>query len=66
MKKNLHPKWFLKTPVYCNGRLIKFVSSTQNRINLDIWSGNHPFFISNKTKISLGGNTERFFKKYNF
>jgi large subunit ribosomal protein L31 len=66
MKKNLHPKWFSKTPVYCNGRLVKIVSSTQNRIMLDIWSGTHPFFISSKPKLSLGGSTDRFLKKYSF
>ena len=65
MKKFIHPKWFLKTNVYCNGFLIKEVSSTKPILSVDIWSGNHPFFNSKKTNISVKNQTERFLNKYN-
>lgn len=65
MKKNNHPKWYTKTPVYCNGKLVKFVSSTQSAIYLDVWSGTHPFFAKTVKNLPIGNQMERFLKKYN-
>lgn len=64
MKKFLHPKWYPKTPVYCNGKLVKFVSSTQSSFYLDVWSGTHPFFTKSFKTVSLGGKLDRFLQKY--
>lgn len=66
MKKSLHPKWYSKTRIYCNGQLVKFVSSTQPFMNLDVWSGTHPFFTKSLKNLPVGGKIERFLKKYNF
>nr|BCL05880.1 ribosomal protein L31 [Pteridomonas sp. YPF1301] len=63
MKKLIHPTWFLKANVYCNGIFIKQVSSTKSILSVDIWSGTHPFFIKKKTKY-LKNQTDRFLKKY--
>lgn len=65
MKILLHPKLYKKTPVYCNGNLVKIVSSTQQVINLEVWSGTHPFFTKSLKNVPISGKIERFFKKYN-
>ena len=43
-KKDIHPKWFEESQVYCDGQLIMTTSSTKPDLFVDIWSGNHPFY----------------------
>ena len=43
-KNSIHPEWYPNAKVYCDGQLVMKVGSTQPRLNVDIWSGNHPFF----------------------
>lgn len=64
-KKNIHPKWFSKTKVYCDGQPIMTISSTKAELNVDIWSGNHPFYTGSQKIIDTEGRVERFLKKYN-
>ena len=63
-KKNLHPQWFLNTKVYCDGQLIVIVGSTKPELNVDIWSGNHPFYTGSQRIIDAEGRVKRFLKKY--
>lgn len=63
-KKNIHPKWFKDTKVYCDGKLITTVCSTKPELNVDIWSGNHPFFTGSQKIIDTEGRVERFLRKY--
>lgn len=65
VKKNIHPKWFHEAQVYCNGQHIMTVGSTKEKLNVDIWSGNHPFFTGSQRIIDTEGRVERFMKKYN-
>lgn len=64
-KKNIHPRWFKESKVYCEGIHIMTVSSTKTSLNVDIWSGNHPFFTGSQKIIDTEGRVERFMKKYN-
>ena len=64
-KKDLHPQWFKTAKVYCNGELIMEVGSTQEVINVDIWSGIHPYYTGSKKILDTEGRVERFYKKYN-
>lgn len=64
-KKNIHPKWFKKSKVYCDGQHIMTISSTKEKLHVDIWSGNHPFFTGSQKIIDTEGRVERFIKKYN-
>jgi large subunit ribosomal protein L31 len=64
-KKGIHPTWYLKTKVYCDGQEIMTVSSTKPDLQVDIWSGNHPFFTGSQKIIDTEGRVERFMKKYN-
>ena len=63
-KKEIHQKWFDETEVYCDGQLVMKTSSTKPRLNIDVWSGNHPFFTGSIKSLDTGGRVERFTKKY--
>ena len=62
-KKNLHPEWY-KTQVFCDGKLILEVGSTLEKLNVDIWAGNHPFYTGSQKMIETEGRVEKFQKKY--
>ena len=64
-KKTLHPEWFAEAKVYCDGQLIMTVGSTRPELNVDIWSGNHPFYTGSKKLLDTEGRVDRFMKKYN-
>jgi len=63
-KKNIHPQWFPSSKVYCDGQLIMIVGSTKPELNVDIWSGNHPFYTGSQRIIDTEGRVQRFLKKY--
>jgi large subunit ribosomal protein L31 len=63
-KKNLHPEWF-KTKIYCDKQLVLEIGSTQKELNVDIWSGNHPFYTGSQKIIDTEGRVEKFQRKYN-
>ena len=63
-KKSIHPQWFPNTKVYCDGQLVMIVGSTKAELNVDIWSGNHPFYTGSQRIIDTEGRVERFLKKY--
>ena len=64
-KKDIHPEWYNNTEVYCDGKLVYTVSSTKEKLNVDIWSGNHPFYTGSKKLLDTEGRVDRFMKKYN-
>ena len=63
-KKDIHPKWFDEAEIYCDGQLVMKTSSTKSRLNIDIWSGNHPFYTNSIKVLDTEGRVERFTKKY--
>ena len=63
-KQNIHPKWFDNTKVYCDGQLVMTVGSTKPELNVDIWSGNHPFYTGSQRILDTEGRVERFLRKY--
>ena len=38
--------------------------STQPEINVDVWSGNHPFFTGTQKILDTEGRVDRFMRKY--
>nr|YP_063583.1 ribosomal protein L31 [Gracilaria tenuistipitata var. liui]Q6B8X7.1 RecName: Full=Large ribosomal subunit protein bL31c; AltName: Full=50S ribosomal protein L31, chloroplastic [Gracilaria tenuistipitata var. liui]AAT79658.1 50S ribosomal protein L31 [Gracilaria tenuistipitata var. liui] len=64
-QKSIHPKWFNDTKVYCDGKHVMTVGSTQAELHVDIWSGNHPFFTGSQRIIDTEGRVEKFMRKYN-
>ena len=63
-KKEIHTKWFDEAEIYCDGQLVMKTSSTKSRLNIDIWSGNHPFYTNSIKVLDTEGRVERFTKKY--
>nr|YP_009296128.1 ribosomal protein L31 [Schizymenia dubyi]AOM65063.1 ribosomal protein L31 [Schizymenia dubyi] len=64
VKKNIHPKWYPESKVYCDGKHIMTIGSTKPELHVDIWSGNHPFFTGSQRIIDTEGRVERFMRKY--
>ncbi len=63
-KKSIHPQWYPEAKVICNGQVVMTVGSTKPELNVDVWSGNHPFYTGNQKLIDTEGRVERFLRKY--
>ena len=50
--------------MYCNGEHVATVGSTKPELNVDVWSGNHPFYTGTQKIIDTEGRVERFLRKY--
>ena len=62
-KPEIHPVWFPKTYVYCDGKPLCYIGSAKKELQVDIWLSNHPFYNSSSTIIDSEGRVERFMKK---
>ncbi|MEW5301382.1 MAG: hypothetical protein WDW36_004243 [Sanguina aurantia] len=64
-KKGLHPEYFSTAKVVCNGQEVMVVGGTKPSYNVDIYSGNHPFYQGNKTMMILDdGQLNKFTKRF--
>jgi large subunit ribosomal protein L31 len=63
-KSEIHPNWFPKAPVLCEGKTLCSIGSTKPQLQLDVWLGNHPFYTNSQTLVDSEGRVERFMKKY--
>ena len=63
-KKDIHPTWYPDAKVICNGEVVMTTGSTQPEIQVDVWSGNHPFFTGTQKILDTEGRVDRFMRKY--
>ncbi|MBD2325937.1 MAG: 50S ribosomal protein L31 [Alkalinema sp. CACIAM 70d] len=63
-KPGIHPQWHAEAKVVCNGEEVMVVGSTKPNMNVDVWSGNHPFFTGTQKIIDTEGRVDRFMRKY--
>jgi large subunit ribosomal protein L31 len=63
IKKNLHPINYT-TKIFCNGIQILELITTKKELNVDIWSGNHPFYTGSKKIIDTEGRVKKFEKRF--
>ena len=63
-KQDIHPTWYPESKVICNGEVVMTVGSTQPEINVEVWSGNHPFYTGTQKMIDTEGRIDRFQKRY--
>jgi large subunit ribosomal protein L31 len=63
MKEEIHPEWYPEAEVVVNGEVVMTVGSTQPRLNVEIWSGTHPFFTGQQRLLDTEGQVERFLKR---
>lgn len=63
-KEGIHPQWYPDAKVICNGEEVMRVGSTQPEINVEVWSGNHPYYTGTQKIIDTEGRVDRFLRKY--
>ena len=63
MKKEIHPKYDLKTKATCACGAIFDVGSTMTEIKMEICSNCHPFYTGNEKIMDTAGRVERFKKR---
>jgi large subunit ribosomal protein L31 len=63
-KPGIHPEWYPDAKVICNGEEIMRIGSTKPEINVEVWSGNHPFYTGTQKIIDAEGRVDRFLRKY--
>lgn len=63
MKKDIHPKYNLKTNVVCACGAVFEVGSTMEDIRVEICSQCHPFYTGNEKIMDTAGRVERFNKR---
>ncbi len=63
MKKEIHPKYDLKTKATCACGAIFDVGSTMSEIKMEICSHCHPFYTGNEKIMDTAGRVERFKKR---
>jgi large subunit ribosomal protein L31 len=63
MKKDIHPKFNLKTKATCACGAVFEIGSTMPEIKMEICSKCHPFFTGNEKIIDTAGRVERFNKR---
>lgn len=60
MKKGIHPNWYKDATVIVNGEVVMTVGSTLENIEVEVWSGNHPFYTGNMTYIDIDNRVQKF------
>jgi len=63
MKKDIHPKYDIKTKATCVCGAIFEVGSTIPEIKIEICSNCHPFYTGNEKVMDTAGRVERFKKR---
>ena len=66
MKKEIHPKYDLKTKATCACKAVFAVGSTMPAIAMEICSQCHPFYTGNEKIMDTAGRVERFNKRKAF
>jgi large subunit ribosomal protein L31 len=63
-KSDIHPTWYPEAKVICNGEVVMTTGSTKPEIQVEVWSGNHPFYTGTQKIIDTEGRVDRFNRKY--
>lgn len=63
MKEDLHPEWYPEAEVIVNGEVVMHVGSTRPQLNVEIWSGTHPYYTGQQRLVDTEGQVERFLKR---
>ena len=63
MKDKIHPKWYPDAKVIVNGEVVMTVGSTKPQLNVEVWSGTHPFYTGQQRLVDTEGQVERFMRR---
>ncbi|KAL5713261.1 60S ribosomal protein L31 [Ranunculus cassubicifolius] len=62
-KKDIHPDFYEDAKVYCNGEQVMTTGGTQQEYVVDVWSGNHPFYLGSRTGLMVDADQVSKFRK---
>jgi len=64
-KKDIHPEFYEDAKVYCNGEMVLTVGGTKKEYVVDVWSGNHPYYLGGRSSLMVEDDQlTKFRKKY--
>jgi large subunit ribosomal protein L31 len=63
MKNEVHPEWYPDAEVVVDGEVVMRVGATKPRLNVEIWSGTHPFYTGQQRLLDTEGQVERFLRR---
>lgn len=63
MQDKIHPKWYPDAKVIVNGEVVMVVGATKPQLNVEIWSGTHPFYTGQQRLLDTEGQVERFMRR---
>ncbi len=63
MKKDIHPQWYPEANVIVEGEVVMTVGATVPEINVEIWSGTHPFYTGTQRLLDTEGQVDRFMRR---
>ncbi|GFP98401.1 50S ribosomal protein l31 chloroplastic [Phtheirospermum japonicum] len=64
-KKEIHPEFHGDSKVYCNGELVMTTGGTKKEYVVDVWSGNHPFYLGSRSQNLIDADqVEKFRKRF--
>jgi large subunit ribosomal protein L31 len=63
MKEDTHPKWYPEAKVIVNGEVVMTVGATKPELNIEIWSGTHPFYTGQQRLLDTEGQVDRFLRR---
>ncbi len=64
MKKDIHPEFHPECKVFYRGEHVMTVGATVPELNVEIWSGSHPFYTGKSSFVDTAGRVEKFQKKF--
>jgi large subunit ribosomal protein L31 len=63
MKKDIHPQWYPAAKVVVEGEVVMTVGATRPELNIEIWSGTHPFYTGTQRLVDTEGQVDRFMRR---
>lgn len=63
MKEGIHPEWYPNAKVIVEGEVVMTVGSTVPEINVEVWSGTHPFYTGTQRLVDTEGQVDRFMRR---
>ena len=64
MKDGIHPKYYPECKVFFRGEHVMTLGATVPEMNVEIWSGSHPFYTGQKSFVDTAGRVEKFQRKF--
>ena len=64
MKDGIHPEYYPEAKVFFRGEHVMTVGATVPELNVEIWSGSHPFYTGKSSFVDTAGRVEKFQRKF--